>query len=375
MEKTNTEKIILNLGCGFTKVPRTINVDRAESCSPDIVVDLDQFPYPWKDNSVDGIMMYHVLEHLKDTPRVLEECYRILKNEGLMDIRVPHCSHDLALGDRYHNRVINDYTLTGFSSRSAEDMYASSYRFSIISRKIMLDRGFNWLLYVPQFIRNFCINHLRNVASESRYTLRKSVKHIAFTFDDGPSEFTTEILGILNALNIKATFFLLGENVLKFPGVTRAIYEEGHTIGVHGYKHERWDSIEVINREITLGVNAIKAVIPEIKLEYFRPTFVQEYFKKFPQMSKAISIKGLCSVDYTTTCEDWLEETTLEQIVQNTLRFITPGGNILLHDGYNQFREYKDRSKVVKAIVPIYMELTGRGYQVKTLKEIENGIN
>ena len=64
-------------------------------------------------------------------------------------------------------------------------------------------------------------------------------KTMYLTFDDGPSEENTErVLDILKKRNIKATFFLVGENVERHPEIVRRIVREGHTIGIHCYNHD-----------------------------------------------------------------------------------------------------------------------------------------
>ena len=60
---------------------------------------------------------------------------------------------------------------------------------------------------------------------------------VALTFDDGPSEHTEEIVKILKAHSVPATFFLLGRNVEQLPALVRQIYEEGNEIGNHSYTH------------------------------------------------------------------------------------------------------------------------------------------
>ena len=64
-------------------------------------------------------------------------------------------------------------------------------------------------------------------------------KTMYLTFDDGPSEECTDmVLNILREKNVKATFFLIGEYVEKYPEVARRIVEEGHTVGIHCYRHD-----------------------------------------------------------------------------------------------------------------------------------------
>ena len=79
-----------------------------------------------------------------------------------------------------------------------------------------------------------------------------SEKVIALTFDDGPTEFTDEILEILRKQDIKATFYLIGEDIEKYSDISRQIVEQGHEIGNHTYSHERMilKSQDFIEREI-----------------------------------------------------------------------------------------------------------------------------
>src|SRR5438552_4442861 len=59
----------------------------------------------------------------------------------------------------------------------------------------------------------------------------------ALTFDDGPSEDTERILDVLAAHNLKATFFMIGSSVERWPQTARRVVAEGHEIGNHSYSH------------------------------------------------------------------------------------------------------------------------------------------
>ena len=70
----------LNMGCGIQILQNHINVDMKKGKGVDIVHDLNVFPYPWKDNSIEFILFDNTLEHLDDIPRIMKECNRILIN-------------------------------------------------------------------------------------------------------------------------------------------------------------------------------------------------------------------------------------------------------------------------------------------------------
>jgi SAM-dependent methyltransferase len=107
----------LNLGCGQHKLPGFVNVDRFGA--PDLKHDLEAFPWPWPDSSVDEVVLQHVLEHLGQTPDtfigVMKELYRVCKPGALVKIAVPHPRHDNFLGDPTHVRAITADVLCLFS--------------------------------------------------------------------------------------------------------------------------------------------------------------------------------------------------------------------------------------------------------------------
>jgi len=82
----------LNLGSGQFRKKDFINIDVNPNTNPDILHDLDKFPWPFKKNSFSLIEADHVLEHLKDSFKVMKELNRILKSGGKLIIRVPHAS-------------------------------------------------------------------------------------------------------------------------------------------------------------------------------------------------------------------------------------------------------------------------------------------
>lgn len=89
----------LNLGCGWFKKPGYVNVDMNPLCNPDVVHDLNTFPYPFPDNEFDVVSADHIIEHLENPFSVMEELHRILKDNGLLTVLVPHFSRGFTYAD------------------------------------------------------------------------------------------------------------------------------------------------------------------------------------------------------------------------------------------------------------------------------------
>jgi ubiquinone/menaquinone biosynthesis C-methylase UbiE len=100
----------LNLGCGSKILENYTNLDKFDYYNPNVVHDLEVTPYPFEDNSVDEILMSHVLEHIGQDPdifnNIIKELYRICKNKSIIEIIVPHPRHDDFLSDPTHVRPI-----------------------------------------------------------------------------------------------------------------------------------------------------------------------------------------------------------------------------------------------------------------------------
>lgn len=108
----------LNLGCGYNKLPGYINVDHDPICKPDVVADLEA-TLPFEANTVDEIVLHHVLEHLGQTTEtyfsVWKEFYRILKDQAVIKITVPHWQHDNFHHDPTHVRKVTPVGVDMFS--------------------------------------------------------------------------------------------------------------------------------------------------------------------------------------------------------------------------------------------------------------------
>jgi SAM-dependent methyltransferase len=103
---------ILNLGCGAEPLPRGTNHDISKHSSHvDVAHDLNVTPWPWSDGEFDSVLAVDVFEHLSiDVDAWINECHRILSDEGSLFIRVPDFRHENAYTDPTHRRFFTQYT-------------------------------------------------------------------------------------------------------------------------------------------------------------------------------------------------------------------------------------------------------------------------
>jgi peptidoglycan/xylan/chitin deacetylase (PgdA/CDA1 family) len=176
---------------------------------------------------------------------------------------------------------------------------------------------------------------------------------VALTFDDGPaSPFTEQILEILRARKVPATFFVCGKNVERFPEILRRIHAEGHTVGNHTYSHPflYFRSRARIAQEIDRTQEAIEKVTGQ-RPWYFRPPFGGRWFGLYPVLRE----RGLRLVNWSDTGYDWKKgDTSSADIARQTLKGLGAGSIILLHDGFEADPPRQvDQSRTVSALPAI----------------------
>ena len=174
---TVAKPLLLNLGCGTQRWATHCNVDAFGDV--DVRWDLNKFPYPWEDNSVDGIDMYHVLEHLDDWWSAFKECARILKPGGYLEIRVPDESSMTALTYRDHNHVFSKASFWGIDSwhNPGTNTWAATETRSVPLQMTGYFQvpfaKYHWMIrWCPNILR-FCADHLRNFIHEQRFIFTK----------------------------------------------------------------------------------------------------------------------------------------------------------------------------------------------------------
>lgn len=148
-------------------------------------------------------------------------------------------------------------------------------------------------------------------------------KTMYLTFDDGPSEENTNtVLDILKARNIKATFFVVGENVRKHPETARRIVAEGHTIGIHCNRHEYEEVYQSVDSYIKDFEEAYRAVHEvtgaDVQLFRFPGGSINSHNKKISEeIIKEMTARGLIYFDWNASLEDAVKKSEPEELVKN----------------------------------------------------------
>ncbi|MFS8354835.1 glycosyltransferase [Bacillus nitratireducens] len=197
-------------------------------------------------------------------------------------------------------------------------------------------------------------------------------KQVALTFDDGPDpKYTPEILDILKEYKIKAAFFVLGENAQLNPSIVKRIYDEGHEIGNHTFKHPNVADTSLLRTKVEL--NTTQRLIQEItghSTVLFRPPY--EADANPDSSNEILPILRAQNMNYTMVAEevdpeDWATPSTNE-LVKRTLNPIYKGeGNvILLHDAGG------NRTHTVEALPIIIKDLKKNGYSFVTIADLMN---
>ena len=166
-------------------------------------------------------------------------------------------------------------------------------------------------------------------------------KTMYLTFDDGPSEeYTDMVLDVLKEKNIKATFFVIGEYVRKYPDTARRIVEEGHTIGIHCDVHNYKTLYASVDSYIEDFEKAYDTVyeVTGVKAQFFRfPGGSINNFNKtvYKDIIAEMEKRGFIYYDWNASLEDATRSTATTEDLINTAVETTQGKKrvvMLAHD-------------------------------------------
>lgn len=169
-----------------------------------------------------------------------------------------------------------------------------------------------------------------NFYMKVHYRGNTTKRWIALSFDDSPQEnYTAEVLDILKEKNVKATFFCIGENILRLPELVKRMYEEGHIIGNHSYSHHTWFDLFTVKKMVN-EIESTNDIVKQqlgITMQWFRPP----YGVTNPSLSSAVKKTNMQAIGWNIRSYDTMFDSA-EDLLEKLKKMLQPGGIILLHD-------------------------------------------
>ena len=180
---------------------------------------------------------------------------------------------------------------------------------------------------------------------------------VALTFDDGPGEYTRQVLALLRDAGAKATFFLVGNRLQYWPGIAREEAELG-AVGNHTWSHPhltelpRWlEWLELARTQITIGEASGR--VPRL--------FRAPYEQHDPTVDAVAHSFGLVEVFWSVISGDDQRHATAQSVVRNVLAGLRPGAIVLMHDIHPW---------TVRALPRILQAIRLRGLRAVTVPEL-----
>ena len=232
----------------------------------------------------------------------------------------------------------------------------------------MADWGFMQIIIRNDFLDIYLSKYLTNnnyelvsiprnedsIKDDLPNTLTPKEKRIAITFDDGPSQKTREIVDLLTKLDIKATFFVLGSNVLYYKDELKYVYDHNHEIGNHSYSHPNFKKLSVASGLIE--IEKTQQIIYDV-IKHYPRLFRFPYGAVNKELMKKMNLP---IVLWSADSLDWKRYDS-SVIISKVKKEITENGIILFHD-FKYYNYY--------AIETIVNDLKSDGYTFVTLSEL-----
>lgn len=151
---------VLDVGCGVNKHPGAIGLDRNPNTRADVIADLDHFPFPFRDSTFREVRATHVIEHVADVIRTMEEFHRLLAPGGRVIVITPHYTDFSSFCDPTHRWHLNSFSFRYFTGDDGGFGYYSAARFREISTQVKLlalwrYTGFEFLVNRSRRFRRF----------------------------------------------------------------------------------------------------------------------------------------------------------------------------------------------------------------------------
>lgn len=180
----------------------------------------------------------------------------------------------------------------------------------------------------------------------------------ALTFDDGPHpEFTPRVLDALEEQSTRATFFVVGENVERHPGIASDIAAAGHTMGCHGWSHIPFTELApfALDEELDRCIDLLGEIAGR-QPRHVRPP----YGVIDASAAKHVIDRGLVPVNWSVNPDDW-QRPGPDEIVLRVVSALAPSGIVVLHDGV------RASVQTAEALPTLVTAMNGLGYSLVAL--------
>lgn len=347
-------------------------------------IDVD---YPrYKSDKINSIITDYIYNYVKEFKKdktqnkTLKIDYEIFKKDNYSNI-VFYIYNNVSNINR-HNIVINtkeekksdifDMFKDIDISKKLTDIVYSKYQKSISDKVLSSNKNnFTYIVSEEEIIVYFDGIEFDNISYEPvvKISLNKesntfkeydsSKKFIAFTFDDGPSSYTLDILNTLELNESSATFFMLGTNMINYEDTVLKVYNSNSEVGNHTYSHKDLTSIPYY--ELDYEISEVENIFQRItgsSIKYLRPPY-----GKYNE-----TVKGFVSypiVKWNIDPSDWLEQDSKE-VYNLIINSACDGCIVVLHDIYSETNE------AVKMIVPMLKSLNYEIVSVSNLIKYKN---
>ena len=191
-------------------------------------------------------------------------------------------------------------------------------------------------------------------------------KVVYLTIDDGPSEYTDEIIKILNKNNVKATFFMINGNMQAYPEQVKNIVENGNTAGFHSVSHDihkLYVSKTSAKEEFDTNQATFKKITGQTSTVIRLPFGSKPYT---PRASyNALVDSGYKLWDWTLDTEDW--RSTSSQIMENVKKYSSGSDNVVLL--------MHERKQTVEILDEMIKYLKSEGFEILPIKQSDEARN
>ncbi len=196
------------------------------------------------------------------------------------------------------------------------------------------------------------------------------MKKLVLTFDDGPSSlYTGDLLDILNAENIKATFFVVANNALAEPNLIHRMRKEGHCIALHSLEHRHafLNTYSYMKQDFNKSLQILQEL--GCNVHYFRPPWgVRNMFTK-----SFIKKHGLQMVLWDIMAGDWKRGSTPQMIAKRIEAKVFDGAVICLHDACDKYGgAIGSPLHTIDALKTLIPKLKAEGYEFITVEDYYN---